>query len=113
MWAFAALAIVPGLLLLLGRLRCDLYEGSSDKKGKLRAIGLALGYLLFLSLAFLVEFYRVPHLWSDLPDRYFSAMGWRFGGIFGLVFIILAGYIRFLYQPDPQGKLIKFFVTPW
>lgn len=112
--AFVGLATIPGLLMLLARLRCDRFEGpvNDDIAGKKRAIYKALAYLLLLLAAFLIEFYMVPHLWADLPERYSSSLGMAYGLLI-LLTIYLAGYIRFLYEPDPKGWLVKLFVRPW
>jgi cell division protein FtsW (lipid II flippase) len=118
--AFFGLMIMPGLLMLWARLRCDRSERPVDTESRRRAKNLALYYLLGLLVCGLCGLYFPSRLWSGLPPAYHTSFGDVFSGI-GLAFIIvawlvaflLALHIKFLYEPDPKGILVKVFVEPW
>ncbi len=118
--SFFGLMIVPGLLLLWTRLRCDRDERLAEEDLSRRAMRFALYYLLALFSAALFAQYFPSRLWSGLPRSYHfsigdlaSLSGLGFIGLLALVALLLALHIRFLYRPDSKGLLVKVFVKPW
>lgn len=118
--AFFGLTLVPGLLLLVARLRCDRYERPGDPGAARAAMRRALGYLLVLLFASSLAYFLPSRLWPNLPASYYvSLSGYLFSstGLFFTV-ILLGGalllmlHTKFLYQPDPKGTLVKLFVSP-
>jgi hypothetical protein len=118
--AVFGLMIVPGLLLLWTRLRCDRYQRPADEGEARQAMLYALCYLLGLLSCGLGALYFTARLWSGLPDSYYNSIGdiftlqgLAFIGIAGLFTLLLALHIKFLYKPDTNGSLVRLFVEPW
>ena len=124
--AFIGLCVVPGLLLLVARLRCDRYDGPLHEEASRRAMFLALTYLGILVVGGLVSLSAASSLWTDLPKEYSVSFTDYLTPRGGLVFVVMlaaaalaiALHIRFLYLPDdPKGEskglLARLFVSPW
>lgn len=117
--SLVGLAIFPGFLLLLARLRSDKYAPSKQLPARHRK--LALGYLGLLLVGFFVEFYLAPDLWSNLPPEFRPSLDiWTRKGILmwaGLIlfFGFLALHINFFYQNKIAGIRVwqRVFVEPF
>jgi cell division protein FtsW (lipid II flippase)/cell division protein FtsI/penicillin-binding protein 2 len=124
--AFIGLCVVPGLLLLVARLRSDRYDGPLQEEASRRAMFLALTYLGILVVGGLVSLSAASRLWTDLPKEYsvsfFDYLTSRgslvFTGFLAVAAIAITLHIRYLYLPDdPKGEskgvLARLFVSPW
>lgn len=119
--AFFGLTLVPGLLLLIARLRCDRYERPIRDGLRRGAMMKALLYTGALLAAGLAALYFPSRLWGNLPAHYYASPSDYLLSFSGLVFCVIifvavvfvAFHIKFLYQPDPKGILVRLFVSPW
>jgi cell division protein FtsW (lipid II flippase) len=112
--ALTALAVLPGLLLLLCRLRRDYFVRPPEELRK-RLKWFALSYLLFLGLAFVVEYGSAPRLWENLPERFAPSLGFWFTGLLLGLLVYFALAIMFIYAPNSQGLPVfrSLLVSPW
>jgi cell division protein FtsW (lipid II flippase) len=109
--AFLGLAVIPGLLLLVARLRNDLYEPLPER-ARSAAMRSAAGYLVLLTATFLVIYYEAPHLWdkSDpqqwfrLPAHLIFKLGKLTSLIYFVVFLYLLGLIFALYRGEAEDE---------
>lgn len=120
--AFVGVAIVPGLVFLSARLRCDWFMPRPAEEGQRKAFRYATIYLIALGAGFWVEYFLAPRLWTGLPSRFVPSLGMLRGVLFVLAFLILflylLGSILFLYSAEPSGKNIsslthRLFLKPW
>ncbi len=120
--AFIGLAVLPGVVIIAARLRCDWFMPRPAQKEQRTAFRYAAAYLLMLSVAFWIEYFGSMHLWAGLPLRFLPDLGLLRGALFVFVFLVLSlylfGSILFLYSADPSGKNIasltaRIFLRPW
>ena len=123
--AFIGLTVVPGLILLIARLRNDRFDGPAKETEQNRALALALGYLGALIATGVLALYASARLWTELPDSYYPGFfDYLFSSRVTFVVIILltiffiAVHIRYLYLPDDsegetKGKIAGIFVSSW
>ncbi|MDT7602922.1 MAG: hypothetical protein QOF61_919, partial [Acidobacteriota bacterium] len=119
--AFLGLAIIPGLLLLVGRLRSDLYNALPEGEGRTARLFAAI-YLVVLAAAFLIIYYDAPHLWdkSDpqqwfrLPDHMIFKLGRLTAALYAATFFYLLGLILVLYRGESENEspFVSALVSP-
>jgi cell division protein FtsW (lipid II flippase) len=115
--AFIGLALVPGLLLLACRLRCDYFARPDDAQARKRIMTSALIYLLMLAAALIFEHTQSAHLWANLPDKLVPAISLPFKVALAALMIYLALAIRLIYQKAVGEKrpreLEYLLLGPW
>lgn len=129
--AFVALALMPGFMLLLTRLRCDADYEIDDPNDLRISQYLSFALLVMLALFSLLVFYLSGGLWANLPpETYFSFsnMSWLrlisvlalVGGVFGYLWLhtlILYQYKSGAYFQNEEKfftRLVKFvFLDVW
>ncbi|MDT7540239.1 MAG: hypothetical protein QOE33_143 [Acidobacteriota bacterium] len=117
--AFLGLALVPGLLLLVARLRNDLHEPLPEG-GQRTTMLLVLSYLVLLVAAFLIIYYDAPHLWdkSDpqqwfrLPQHLIFKLGTITSLLYVAVFLYLLGLILSLYRGEDEWPFQRALTGP-
>lgn len=94
--AFAALTVIPGLVLLVARLRSDLSDPVADGAAR-KATLMALGQIGVLLVGLFFMYHRVPKLWNrDEGDWWFELPAWmvtRMGVTATLFFAAAAAYL--------------------
>src|ERR1041384_7415234 len=107
--AFISLAIAPGFVLLVGRLSRDYFARPSNKGERNRCLRYALGYLLWLGTAFLIQYRFVQTLWPNLPARFALSLGVPFTLFLIAAFLYVMGCIYFMYKTEPGDPRFPLF----
>ena len=104
------LAIIPGLILSIARLRSDIIVRKANP-GALKSMPIIMAsYLSLLGLALLFVHYQTPHLWIGLPDRLIPSLSLRFWVLLGISYIYLLGYFAFVYSKEPRDRYLGFAI---
>jgi cell division protein FtsI/penicillin-binding protein 2/cell division protein FtsW (lipid II flippase) len=123
--AFIGITVVPGLMLLIARLRADRFDGPANEAAQHRAMYLALGYLVALIVTGVLALYASARLWTELPDTYYVGIfdyvfssSVIFVTIIAITIFFIAVHIRYLYDPDDdkgetKGVFASIFVSSW
>jgi cell division protein FtsW (lipid II flippase)/cell division protein FtsI/penicillin-binding protein 2 len=102
--SLTGIAVVPGLVLLFARLRRDMLARPESLRDRKKAALYALGYLLLLGAAFIIEYYFSTRLWAAFPQSYAPSLGFVYTAIITVIFFYLAGTILFLYGTEPSEE---------
>lgn len=113
--AVTGLAVVPGLLLLAFRLRCDYFARPADEKSRNRIMVRALVYLVILAAALAFEHSQSAHLWANLPEKLIPAISLPFkAAVFGLViYLALAILLIYRMRTGAKNPLALIVLWPW
>lgn len=115
--AFTSLAVVPGLVLLACRLRCDYFARPDDETHRRRIMATALIYLLVLAASFVFEYSQTAHLWANLPEKLTPTISLPFKVALGVLMIYLALAIRLIYKTRVSERqplaLQRLLLGPW
>ncbi|MGI8783249.1 MAG: hypothetical protein ACR2L2_06320 [Acidobacteriota bacterium] len=84
--SLCGLVVIPGLILLIARLRRDIFARPESRSALKRWFRLCAGYLTLLFGAFFYAYYCAPGLWLNVPDRLVPSLGFSFATAVVLVF---------------------------
>lgn len=112
--AVTGLAVVPGLILLACRLRCDYFARPVDERSRKRIRIRALIYLLILAAALIFEHSQTAHLWANLPEKLTPTISLPFKAALIVLMIYLTAAILLIYKTSANRLPVQtILLGPW